>query len=506
MELFIKPLFLVGCLCIAPFCTKAQSYADVAGLFSEHQRVGTARMQGTGYGMTGLGGELSIGYTNPAANGMFNKNQIALTAGVNTISDQSTFLGTANTEKASVFNVPYFGVNFYLAPPNEESIYKGGSFNISFSRISDFNRQQKYSQRHGGGSIVEFFEDGAFGYTPDELPLDGYSQLAYDTYIIDDSSVLDPGFPNDRYWSPVDKDYTNPNDIRNLDQEESIRIEGKQYAWSIGYGANLNDMFFVGANIGITSGKYRSVKTYSESNFSFDLDPEYEPLRAFTLEEILTIRAKGINFSGGVIVRPLDVLQLGFSIQSPTYYTMNDEYDGSIESKWNDSPDGASKEFKQYTSIIISEYKLNTPLRMNAGAAFFIGKRGFISADAEFVDYSSNVLKTSDFDPSEENNAIQSTYNKVVNIRAGVEIRLKQWKFRGGVQHLPSISKDLDDQNGKDQQLFSLGLGYSMKKFFMDLAGTFGKTEASYSPHPYSEQVLSDLSYTNITGTIGLSF
>ena len=76
-----------------------------------------------------------------------------------------------------------------------------------------------------------------------------------------------------------------------------------------------------------------------------------------------------------------------------------------------------------FTDIFLSKYELRIPWRINTGATYFFGKKGFISADVEFVDHSKSHLSSNDFSTSGDNNTISSIYKSVVNIRVGGELR-----------------------------------------------------------------------------------
>ena len=175
----------------------------------------------------------------------------------------------------------------------------------------------------------------------------------------------------------------------------------------------------------------------------------------------------------GLIYRPIDLIRIGGSIQSPTYFHLSDDYFtqmqsdldtlGSLESS---SDDGSY------------EYDLYTPWRATASLAFVIGKIGFISADYEFVDHSvtyfdfgsgsiSDKLAASDI-----NNDIVSKYGQATNLRLGAEVNIKKFRLRGGYAlygspFKPNVLPASLDQNRKN---VSFGFGVKELDYYIDFA------------------------------------
>src|SRR5690606_8747468 len=122
--------------------------------------------------------------------------------------------------------------------------------------------------------------------------------------------------------------------------------------------------------------------------------------------------------------------------QSPTWYSLNEEYEASMTANYN------NYEFEQeniflnreeaVSDLVISKYGLNTPLKIGGGATFFVGKNGFISADVDWVDYSAGRLNSNDFEEGPDNQAIKSIYASTINYRVGGEARFDILRVRAG--------------------------------------------------------------------------
>jgi hypothetical protein len=240
----------------------------------------------------------------------------------------------------------------------------------------------------------------------------------------------------------------------------------------------------------------------------------FDPITSFEIEENYSISGSGVNFGLGLIYRPVDFIQVGASLVTPTFYQVTDNYDASVRSVWNDFDYyGDQSEMlnavnERFDQPLISEYNLTTPMRLNTGATFIVSKMGFISADIEFVNYS-KAKYTNDmsegFEP--ENSDIKSTYESVINYRVGAEYRYEKFRVRGGFNYMndPLVRNNTNLR----QTGFSGGLGYRGKNFFIDLASIFTQANGRRVPYfvrdgqPSADQKFKTTSYM---ATIGFTF
>ena len=138
-----------------------------------------------------------------------------------------------------------------------------------------------------------------------------------------------------------------------------------------------------------------------------------------------------------------------------------------------------------------SGYKLRTPLKANAGVAVFIGKQGFLSADAELINYAGMRLTSTDENADGGlrsgfyTDLVKSTYRNTVNVKLGGEYRFGPVTARAGFayyqdpfQRTPQFS-NLD----RSRKIFSGGLGYRTDRFFLDGAVQYGRQQTAYAPY-----------------------
>lgn len=487
----------------------AQDFVDNALLFSRIRPGGSARIQGIGGAQVSLGGDFSSAYSNAAGLGMYNRSEFTITPAFNISGSTSSYFGETSNESKGVFNIPGVSLVFQKSSGREEG-FLGGSFAVTLNRINDFNQNYRYSGTNQQNSIVNYFLEDANGvyfdnevYDPSSLEVGGenfynLTALAYHNFLID-SAVDDLGLYYDSplYWDPSQEDGS-------VRQTEISERKGAMNEWSIAYGANFSDKFFVGARIGISNIRFRQKQIFRESDFTYEFSPDFNEVESFEVEENYNISGNGVNFGVGLIYRPIDFLQVGASILTPTFYQLTDRYEASVSSDWN----GFDDESQAFDQPMISEYNITTPMRINTGATL-ISKIGFISADVEFVNYSKTKY-TSDisegFEP--ENSDIKAEYQSVVNYRLGGEYRYDKFRFRAGFNYMtnPLINEKAID---KSQLGLSAGFGYREKNFFIDLATTYTQyngTRVPYFIQGTDPQASQKFNQNNYLLTIGFTF
>lgn len=484
----------------------AQGFVENALLFSRTRPGGSARIQAMGGAQVALGGDFSSALSNPAGLGMYNRSEFTFSPALNFYTSNSEHFGTKENDSRNLLNIP--GLSYVQNIPQSKSGVFGFSFGVSMMRINDFNSNMNYSGNDDYSSIIDYFIESVNGIIPDNLNYDLPDGLAYDSYIIDDQSAI--GGPNDQYFSEIF--LADNHKILNLQRIGSIKTKGAQYQWSLAFGGNYKDKLFFGSTIGITTLRYKFKSTYRESNFFFDLDPGFNPLDFLQLEETIDIEGSGVNLTLGVIYRPLDFVQLGASLVTPTYYQITDTYSARLKTKWNNydymdtgnilnSFDYASNE------PLFAEYNLTTPLKFSLGAAFFISNYGFISGDVEFINYrkaryDSDIGGIS-FDP--ENDDIKFFYKNTINYRIGGELRYKALRFRAGYNLQSSPYDDRFDVN-RSIKTISGGVGVRVKKFFGDVAFLTTRGNTTYSPYIFSDGTGPIVDIKNKVNSVVLTF
>ncbi len=497
----------------------AQSFVDNALLFSRTIPGGSARIQALGGAQVSLGGDYSAAFSNPAGLGMYNRSEFTFSPGYAVSNIESNYAGITTDINKSKINIP--GISYvYHHETKRQSGFLGGSLGISLTRTNDFNQDYQYSGINNQSSIIDYFIDDAYYYDPDEMlagGLDFYNltALAYNNFLIQDYYDVN-GLFYDSELSPLPADPENgfPAEIRTVTQMELMESSGSQNQWSISYGANFNDKLFVGAGLGIATLRYKLRIRYGESNFSYDQSPSYNPINNFQLQEDYDISGSGVNFTLGMIYRPVDFIQVGASFVTPTRYQLTDSYAASINSLWNNfSYPGISQPLNNISEgfeALISDYNLTTPMKFTTGATV-ISKFGFISGDVEFVNYGKTKY-SSDTDWvsfNEDNSDIKASYASVINYRIGAEYRYNIFRLRAGYRFMEDPYKNSSEIDRSTKSI-SGGLGVKKEKFFIDFAVI--QTTSNDRRIPYTAPgkpvpiALLDNKFTNYMFTVGFTF
>jgi hypothetical protein len=517
----MKGLLLAATLMFSANALMAQSYTETALMFSRTQPAGSARMLGMGGAQISLGGDFSSAYSNPAGLGMYNRSEFSITPGYYSLTNTGSYfagslLSDHNTDTRTALSIPGLGLIF--SKPQNENGFIHGTFGITVTRLNDFNSNLSYSGVNDKNSLIDYFLNEAnfngqngFDGSPAQFDEGGdlfntVTEVAYRNFLIGEAQVLDPSFPNDVYFTDFERG-TNPNAI----QSETIQTKGGQNQWSFSYGANFDDRFFLGGGIGVVALNFISHKAYSEDF------PGQVKLSSYTLTEDLQIKGTGINATIGAIGRPVEGLQIGASITTPTRYNLTDTYSAEMRSHWLNFDyygDGSVilNNESEHTDVITTGYNLNTPWKFSGGASYIFGKSGLISVDIEHLNYAGARYnsQTTGITYNSDNDDIKTLYASITNFRAGGEYRLKSLRFRAGAGYMPDPYKEVQNDVKMSRVSGSLGFGYRASKFFVDLAYMRSWSKGSYRPYTVpggnSPLLTYDKQASNVVTTIGFTF
>jgi long-subunit fatty acid transport protein len=440
----------------------AQSgYFEDAYRFSKSNPTGSARIIGVGGTQWSLGGDISNLSGNPAGLGFFRNSEASLSLGYDLWSTDATYLGQNKSFSTSDFSLP--NLSFVSAKNKgllEKGTFKGGAWGFSVQRIANFSNEfGYYSDKLGESSIIDFYLKDASGVPENQIENRGLTGLAYQTYQINPIAVDASGKP-----------ITNPSSYDSFVlglpfQDENVTQKGNASQINFGYGANFNHKLFIGGSLGIRSLEFSSIKKYNEEFAN-------EPLINSSLLENLYINGTGVNLNLGLIYKPIDYVNLGFVLQTPTWFSLNEEYEASMTATFDDyffaQENKTLGEENAVSDVFLSNYGLRTPFKIGGGATIFLGKHGFISADVDWVDYSIARINSTDFNEEPDNQVIQELYTSTVNFRLGGEAKIERWRFRAGYGYVgdPYLNSSLDQST----QLLSGGLGIKFDSFHLDFS------------------------------------
>lgn len=454
----MKKLLFICAISGAIATAHAQYIGDVAR-FSQTGFGGTARVMGIAGAQTAIGGDIGNLSGNPAGIGVYRSSDFSISPTLNFNSSTSNFLGSTTPSTKDNLSLGSLGV--VLAQTNKD--YNGNDrtegwvsvgLGIGFNKINTFTTRYTASGFNKANSITQYFADNANAFidTNDER---NFEYATYNAYLIN--------YSNGRYIPAV---------TGNTQQLDKNTISGGQNEWVVNFGANYSNKFYVGAGLGFIGVNYNLDSRYSEQGF---VDQGANGLRSLGLSEKRNISGTGYNAKIGAIVRPVDFIRIGATIQTPTYYVLSALSDQTLSSKFDNGSSYSQNFHYEF------DYNLKTAYRYNLGAAIFISKYGFISADVEQVDHGLATYSSDDpgtFD-SDKNTEIRSTYTNTTNYRLGAEARLGTISLRGGYAYYGNPTG-----SGSGRISYTGGLGYKINGYYIDLAVVNTQNSSDYSPYP----------------------
>jgi hypothetical protein len=486
----------IALLCGAPLLAQLPSDAL---RYSYLQPSGTARFVGAGGAFSAIGADFGVLSTNPAGLAWFRSSEVVLTPGIKFTHTETGLPGAGNyawDDDKSNFKFDNVGVVFHTTPKSKA--WKTFNVGIGFNRQASFQQSVYYQGIANGTILNDFYGEvdqvvNNNGGSIDDLYPFG-ARLAVDAdaiYDIDEDGVYDYDFG------------ANPDAA--IQRTHALSTRGSLNEMVLSMAGNYDEKLMVGFTVGVPFVNYTLEGEYTET----DVNAQVDSFETLSYTEYLRTEGVGVNFKLGIIYRVNSMLRLGAAVHSPTLLGLTDTYNNSFSYEYSafggrytdeaDSPEGTT------------DYRLRTPWRANASAAFIFQKYGFLSADVELVDYSAATFNfTADIPSSdnqeaerEVNRAIQTAYQQAVNLRLGGELALENFRFRAGVNLL---GNPVEGESGF-RTAYTAGAGVRSKAFFLDLGYRLTLGDGSVSA-PYSGAPVASLDSRNneILLSIGFKF
>lgn len=463
-------------LILAGFFLNAQNSLDIQR-YSGYSVVGTARTVGLGGAASTLGADFGAVSLNPASLAFYRKSDLGITAGFRNFNTQTNHIGELNN--AGITNFGFSNLHFVFADDNasDGDALKGWAFGIGFNQLDNYYRRTEASAFNKYNTIGDYYVLQAGNTSVNQLDTNSLPYLAYDTYYIDTVN----GSAN--AWAPVVDG--------NMQQNYSRKETGRMNSWEFNLGFNVNDKLYIGGSLGVVDVRYTSSEILRESdtkNLYDTLFLNFDRIDISSFEQRYTFTTRGVGVNGklGIIVRPSDAFRLGLGLQTPTAFNLKDSYQVGMTM----TQDGGAQYNKEGAEGLF-QYRLRTPFRLTLGALGIIEKTGLVSVDVDYMDYSQASL-SDNFNSGTfvaANRAVTKLGNaSAINFRMGGELRSNEYYLRGGYANFASFwnaeGEKYDDLstyegiNGTFQvknyrstrQAFTLGGGYRVEEFYLDLA------------------------------------
>lgn len=431
--------------------------------FSDTYSISTARGMGTGNALDALGADFSSISINPAGLAIYRSSEVTLSPIIDFNGTKASFGDEVGRDLRTSVALANMGLVFSHRTQSEDIKYV--NLGMGINRIASFNQDYSLNGTTAGSRVVNFVEQ-AQGITPDNLnPFE--SQLAYDTYLID----------NDTSATTYVGSLTNDNITR---KTQTVRESGGITEFSISGGVNYKNRLYAGLSLGINFLRYRSNSDYQEIDTSGNI-----AFQEMSFRENRRVVGTGANVKFGIIYRISHLLLASVAIQSPTLYGAEETYttqmhgivyyNNELQDNSFGSPDG------------VYPHRLSTPWRLSFGLGGILGKKGekkigFIGLSADYINYR---IANFDLKPSDTlgnvtanvnyirglNDNVYNSLQPTFRVRfGGAFVIQKIFQIRYGYQLQSSpYQVSVDDVNDWRHRV-SLGFGIRTRNFFIDVA------------------------------------
>ncbi len=549
--------------------------------FSQNNYYGTARSIGMGNAMTAVGGDLGSIGINPAGSAVAGYSQFTITPNLTLSSMNSSYsaypvggvdnFSNERRESLTRFSMPNIGATFNWKTGSGSGL-TAITYGFVVNGTNNFTGKMMAGGRNDKTSYISSMAVAAEGYDMDFL--NGYSinsnnervDRGWDyPYYYPDDYTNDPnkgsyapwnvianvqagalsnfGDSNDPayYWRYIgateiyektgEKD-ADGNYIYNislpgaLSQAYGRNVTGSKYDALLNVGFNFGETFFLGANLGITSLNYNYdeyFKEAAENPSAFEMDfgekgktyfSDYRTRYSYTAD------GSGVYGKFGFLWRPVDGIRIGGAVQTPTIMEINERWRQDVNVNYTDASfNGSAK-----TPEGDYSYRLRSPYRLNAGAAFTFAGMALLSADYEMTDYSTMKFMSKNGGWNDDtygklNDEIRNRMGVSHMVRVGAEFKpVPEIAVRAGY-NFTTTPEYVSEGNSKTTlndrtNAFSVGLGYSSNgSFFADIAARLTMLSDEYiSPYAdylkdlASPMILNKRDLYSITATFGWRF
>jgi long-subunit fatty acid transport protein len=478
----------------------AQNTTDVLR-YSTEDLQGTARFQGMGGAFGALGGDLSALNINPAGAAVFSNSLFTLSATAYNTDNVATYFNTASNASNLYVDINQAGGVMVLNSSNPDSpwnkITVAANYDVTQSFDNDLvvagnstqgidNYFLEFAQGVPFGSILlqegEFIEDAYLDIGAQQGYADQQAFLGYYGGLIDPAAMEDS---NTVYNSTAGYSTVNQNFAR--------VSNGYNTKFTLNVASQYRQKLNLGASINIHNILYDRYDEFTETGYEAD-----SQIQRTTFDNYLSTVGTGFSFNLGAIAKLNEVVRLGASYQSPTWYRLEDNLSQRISSDLADE----DIDFINFDVVnLFPVYRIKTPAKFTGSAAVVFGKNGLLSLDYGYQDMSQAKLSPeSDSNFANVNSGIANTLGAVSSIRIGGEYRIERFSLRGGYRYEDSPFVDANALGGLTG--ISAGLGYDFGGSKLDFAINRSERDTSVNLFDAGLTIPAAVNAVNVNATL----
>lgn len=406
---------LLGAVTLLPL--SAQSWED-AYLFSDNHYGGTARSVGMGNALTAVGGDPGSISFNPAGSSVAAYSQFVITPGITfssayaigtqaQLDGQPTVIGYGDGMQANYARMKMPNVGMIL---NMDTGRKHGIKRWSFGFVA--NTSQDYTMKYNAAGVNNYnsyagslassadgfsaydLGQGTWDYVSDPAHCPAYvDMIAYRSYMINSVAGTDGTYMALTECMDEDGNFRSAGPVF---QQYGLKRSGNKTDMIMNLSCNINDRFYLGANLGITMLRYKAEEYWYEAPRNqadfpavvFD-DGTTARFQSLNMQRDYEAYGNGMYLKAGFLWRPFAGLRVGGAIQTPTVITVDESYAYTGETNLQ-----GMVTWPVETPEDDFRYRVSSPMRVNAGVAYTFGSVAILSADYELTRYGKMAFRS----------------------------------------------------------------------------------------------------------------
>jgi long-subunit fatty acid transport protein len=470
MRLLLCNLIIISFLSITMSVTgRAQFPEDALRLSSIGLGIG-ARGLGMGMAYTGIAGDFTAVYWNPAGLAQLKNSELNVGLSHFSVDNAATFLGSQKSFNNSSTDLNTFGL-VYPFPTARGSLVLA----VGYSRVNDFTSALSFDGFNPNSSIIPTLngDPGGMGY---EL------------------------FLTDTLGNPLFRD--------RLQQRGKVLEGGGLSNWSFAVAIEAAKQLYLGGSLNIIAGSYTYNREYIETdvldvyNASMGADSAF---RSLTLINTINGDISGFIARFGLLYRFDGGGRVGMTLKFPSYFTVREDFSTDGTSVF-DVPDSRGQFSYNLRQDGRTDYSVTSPFTLSAGISFPV--RNFIIAgDVELTDWTQTKFSNADPLIEQYNTEIKDLFRPTVNLRGGAEYEFPAsgLRLRGGFAYLPSPFRG--DPSSYAQKYITGGLGFVIQNSIaLDFGYAYGFWETYHVNYNSTSTTFEKITTHNLMTTVSYRF
>ena len=468
---------------------------------------GTARYVGMGGALDALGADISVIGSNPAGLGLITKSRAEVSFGFVSQPGVSAF------QQGNPTNASFDQVGFVYVMRNPKGDNSGLNFAVNYhkSRNFDYILSAVGDLKNASQNTLSFLK-AIYGRRAEDGTSNFYLETTKNGMIRGThpfTSQLD-----NLYYNNLMVDHNNAVSYSTATGYDMQRAHtGYIGTYDVSVSGAISPRFYLGGTIGFHDVHYTGTGEYVEDL----VDISNKPLTALMVHDEKTITGLGGDFKLGAIFLPIESspFRIGLSVASPTLYRLTINTRAYIRHNLRASQ-SMQHGYSGGTTNESYSFKIDTPWNFGISLGHTVGNYLALGASYNYADYGSMNTRVNEgggydwytdsyyensSDDTNMNEHTKQTLKGVSTIKLGAEFRpVTNLALRAGYNYISPMyqtnafkdgtvdsygsnySTATDYVNWDSTNRFTLGVGYQMKNFNIDMAYQYSAQNGDFHP------------------------